>query len=176
MRYTHPMLRCWFGLLAALALSAQTPRELFQAHCAGCHGLAGDGSRGPALKVAALQRANDIDALAASAVADQPLRELAAYVLGLRISAGQAATGAPLTAAGQRLGRGGELFRTKGKCLDCHRVNGEGRASGPDLSDIGRQRDPQWLRRAVLEPESALYDSFAGYRWTIAIPDNYLLV
>ena len=192
MRYTHPMLRCWFGLLAALALSAQTPRELFQAHCAGCHGLAGDGSRGPALKVAALQRANDIEslaallrsgipgtemaALAASAVGDQPLRELAAYVLGLRTSTGQAATGAPLIAAAQQLGRGAELFRTKGKCLDCHRVNGEGRASGPDLSDIGRQRDLQWLRRAVLEPESAIYDSFAGYRWTIPIPDNYLLV
>jgi hypothetical protein len=28
----------------------------------------------------------------------------------------------------------------------------------------------------VAEPESALYDSFGGYRWTIFIPDNYLLV
>jgi putative heme-binding domain-containing protein len=174
---------CGFGLFAA-TLSAQTPRELFQARCAGCHGVAGEGSRGPALKVAVLQRANDIEslaallrsgipgtemsALAASEVADQPLRALAAYVLGLR-------TGTAQTAAG-KLGRGAELFRTKGKCMDCHRVNGEGRASGPDLTDIGRLRDPQWLRRAVMEPESAIYDSFAGYRWAILIPDNYLLV
>jgi putative heme-binding domain-containing protein len=175
---------CAPGILVAWALSAQTPRELFVTHCAGCHGLTGEGSRGPALRVAALGRANDLESLmillragipgtempglAASEVADQPLRALAAYVIGLRTNTGQAATG--------RLGRGAELFRTKGKCLDCHRVNGEGRASGPDLTDIGRQRDPQWLRRAMVDPESALYDSFAGYRWTILIPDNYLLV
>jgi cytochrome c oxidase cbb3-type subunit 3 len=189
MRYTHPMRWCGFGLLAAFALSAQTlptrgAGELFQARCAGCHGPAGEGSRGPALKVAALQRANDLEsvaallrsgipgtemsALAASEVPDQPLRALAAYVLGLRTNSGQTATG--------KLSRGAELFRTKGKCLDCHRVSGEGSASGPDLTDIGRQRDPQWLRRAVMEPESAIYDNFAGYRWTILIPDNYLLV
>jgi len=165
-------------------LSAQTPRELYVVRCAGCHGPAGEGSRGPALRVAALQRANDLDSLttllrsgipgtemaavAASEVADPALRALAAYVLGLRTNSGEA--------SGGRLNRGEELFRTKGKCLGCHRVNGEGSASGPDLSEIGRQRDPQWLRRAVTEPESAIYDSFGGYRWTILIPDNYLLV
>lgn len=172
------------GLLAGMVLSAQTPRELYQARCAGCHGPAGEGSRGPALRVAALQRANDLDSLttllrngipgtemaavAASEVPDPMLRTLAAYVLELRTNSSEA--------SGGRLSRGAELFRTKGKCLGCHRVNGEGSASGPDLSEIGRQRDPQWLRRAVTEPESALYDSFGGYRWTILIPDNYLLV
>jgi cytochrome c oxidase cbb3-type subunit III len=178
------MRRYALGLLASFAISAQTPRDLFQTHCAGCHGPAGEGSRGPALKVAALQLANDLDslvtllrrgipgtemlAIAPGAVADEPLRALATYVLGLRTSTGDAASG--------RLGRGAELFRTKGKCLDCHRVNGEGRASGPDLTDVGRQRDPQWLRRAVVEPEADIFESFGGYRWTILIPDNYLLV
>ena len=170
--------------MAAAALSAQTPREIFQAHCAGCHGPGGEGSRGPALKVAALQRANDLEslvvllrsgipgtempALAASVVADQPLRALAAYVLALRTKMGEAAAG--------QAGRGAELFRTKGNCMECHRVNGEGSASGPDLSDIGRQRNPQRLRQAVMDPASAIHDSFAGYRWTILIPDNYVLV
>src|SRR5258708_180616 len=118
---------CALGLLAAFAISAQTPRDLFQIHCAGCHGPAGEGSRGPALKVAALQRANDIDsliallrrgipgtempAIAPNVIADQPLRALAAYVLGLRAKTGDPASG--------RLGRGEELFRAKGKCLDC---------------------------------------------------------
>ena len=73
-------------------------------------------------------------------------------------------------------GRGAEIFRGKGKCLDCHRVDGEGQTSGPDLSDIGRHRETEWIRRAITEPESAMYDSFDGYRWTIQIPDNYLLV
>jgi putative heme-binding domain-containing protein len=176
----------WYalGVVAAVSLSAQTPREIFQDRCAGCHGPGGEGSRGPALRVAALQRANDIEslvvllrsgipgtempALAVSEVADPPLRALAAYVLAMRTKAGQAVVG--------KTGRGAELFRTKGNCMGCHRVNGEGSASGPDLTDIGRHRDPEWLRRAVMDPASAIYDSFAGYRWTILIPDNYLLV
>jgi putative heme-binding domain-containing protein len=169
--------------LACLAW-AQTPPQLFQAHCAGCHGPAGEGSRGPALRVVTLQRANDVDglisllrrgipgtempAVAASVVNDAQLRALAGYLLSMRTG-----TAAP---AGGRLGRGADLFRNKGKCLECHRVNGEGVASGPDLSEIGRQREPQWLRRALLEPEAEIFDSFGDYRWTISLPDNYLLV
>jgi putative heme-binding domain-containing protein len=107
-------------------------------------------------------------AIAPETIADEPLRALADYVLGLRTGTRDAASG--------RLARGAELFRSKGKCLTCHRVNGEGSASGPDLSDIGSVRESQWLRQAVTDPEAAIYDSFGGYRWTIFIPDNYLLV
>jgi putative heme-binding domain-containing protein len=110
----------------------------------------------------------EMPATAPQVIADEPLRSLAAYVLSLRTNAGDTAA--------TRAGRGADLFRAKGKCLDCHRVNGEGSTSGPDLSEIGRQREPQWLRRAIVEPEAAIFDSFAAYRWTILIPDNYLLV
>jgi len=109
-----------------------------------------------------------MSAIAREAIADEPLRALAGYVLGLRTGTSDAASG--------KLARGAELFRNQGKCFTCHRVNGEGRASGPDLSDIGRVRESQWLRQAVTDPEAAIYDSFGGYRWTIFIPDNYLLV
>src|SRR5947209_1699241 len=131
------MRQCALGLIACVSLSAQTPRDLFVAHCAGCHGSSGEGSRGPALKVVALQRPNDPDSLVAllrrgipgtemagiaqETVADEPLRGLAAYVLSLRTKVQDAAS--------DRLGRGVELFRTKGKCLTCHRVNGEGHTS-----------------------------------------------
>ena len=178
------MCRCLVVILACFSVSAQTPRGLYQAHCAGCHGPAGEGSRGPALRVAALQRANDLESLVAllrrgipgtempatapEVIADEPLRVLAGYVLGLRTTRGDTA---PTSA-----GRGAALFRDRGKCLDCHRVDGEGTPYGPDLSEIGRQRDPGWLLRALIEPEAAIFDSFAAYRWTITIPDNYLLV
>jgi putative heme-binding domain-containing protein len=107
-------------------------------------------------------------ATAPEVIADEPLRTLAGYVLSLRTNLAPAASSPG--------SRGAELFRGKGKCLDCHRVNGEGSASGPDLSDIGRHRDRQWIRRALLEPESAIYDSFTNYRWTILVPDNFLQV
>src|SRR5882724_10549258 len=100
MRYGNNLVRwCALGLLADFAILAQSPRDLYQAHCAGCHGPNGEGSRGPALKANALQRANDIDSLVAllrrgipgtempaiapSVIADQPLRALGTYVLGM---------------------------------------------------------------------------------------------
>ena len=55
-------------------------------------------------------------------------------------------------------------------------MNGEGHVLAPDLSDIGLRRDARWLQRAILEPEADIFDSFGGYRWVIALPDNYLLV
>jgi putative heme-binding domain-containing protein len=135
------------------------------------------------LRSAVSQRAGDVESLAAllrrgipgtempafapETIADQPLRGLAAHVLSFRSGS------APASARG---GRGLELFRDKGKCVACHRVNGEGSAAGPDLSDIGGRRSTQWLRQAIVEPEAAIWDSFSDYRWTIAIPDNYLLV
>ena len=110
----------------------------------------------------------EMPALPEEVVPDEPLRRLADYVLGL---------GARGKEANAEMAPGGAtLFRGKGKCLACHRVNGAGGTSGPDLSDIGRTRQPEWLRQAVVQPEKALYDSFGGYRWTINIPDNYLLV
>src|SRR5262249_48516842 len=67
-------------------------------------------------------------------------------------------------------------FRNKGKCLDCHRLNGEGKPLAPDVANIGQQRDTAWLRRAITDPAADIFDSFQGYRWTISMPDNYLLV
>jgi putative heme-binding domain-containing protein len=178
-------MRAWLlGLVACLSASAQAPRNLYRVHCAGCHGPSGEGSRGPALRIAGRQGANDVDALVAllrrgiagtempaiatQTIDDGALRALAGYVLSLRTASGNADS--------SRGGDGAALFRGKGKCLDCHRVNGEGSAAGPDLSAIGRDREPQWIRQAIVQPESAVFDSFANYRWTILIPDNYLLV
>jgi len=175
-----------FLLLPCVAiLPGQSPADLYRQRCAGCHGPAGEGSRGPALRVPALKQANDPESLVAllrrgvpgtemvavpaSVIDDQAIRALANYVLAFRTNEDHSGLFDPAA-------RGKELFRTKGKCLDCHRLNGEGRPLGPDLSSIGRDRDAKWLRRALIDPQADIYDSFEGYRWTIEIPDNYLLV
>ena len=178
------MVRFALAVMLAVPMFPQAARDLYMTHCSGCHGPYGEGSRGPALRRPALQRANDIDSLvvllrsgvpgtemagiSSRVLADEQLRLLAGFVLKMRMNVTDAAAGS--------VDRGAELFRGKGKCVQCHRVNGAGRASGPDLSDIGRRRDTAWLRRAVVQPEAAIFDSFSDYRWTIQIPDNYLLV
>jgi putative heme-binding domain-containing protein len=171
-----------FFVIGAPTLLGQTA-DLYLKHCASCHGPSGEGSRGPALRVPALRRANDVESLVAllrrgvpasemaaipaTVINDLQIGALAAYVLAMRTGSTPASSGAA---------RGAELFRTKGKCLDCHRLNGEGRPLAPDLSAIGRDRDTTWLRRALTDPRADIYDSFGGYRWTIQLPDNYLLV
>ena len=57
----------------------------------------------------------------------------------------------------RQISTGENLFRTR--CASCHTI-GQGdvvelaeRRIGPDLYHVGRQRDPQWLRRWLIEPD-----------------------
>src|SRR5437016_4442529 len=99
MRYTPAMARIVLLLLlpCVATLPAQSAAELYKQHCAGCHGPAGEGSRGPALRVPALKQANDPEslvallrrgvpgtemaAISASVIGDRPILALAGYVL-----------------------------------------------------------------------------------------------
>lgn len=52
--------------------------------------------------------------------------------------------------------RGKALFEGEGECADCHRVNGVGPRTAPDLSFIGAIRTPASLQRNLLDPATAL--------------------
>lgn len=51
---------------------------------------------------------------------------------------------------------GQALFQGKGECANCHRVNGVGPRTAPDLSSIGAVRTPASLQRNLLDPATAL--------------------
>ena len=52
--------------------------------------------------------------------------------------------------------RGLSLFQGKGECASCHRVNGVGSRTAPDLSEIGAIRSPASLQRNMLDPAAAI--------------------
>jgi len=52
--------------------------------------------------------------------------------------------------------RGKLLFEGKGGCLGCHRVNGVGSRTAPDLSEIGLMRTAQALMQKLREPQSLI--------------------
>jgi len=52
--------------------------------------------------------------------------------------------------------RGKAIFEGKGECLNCHRVNGRGGRSGPDLSDIGELRRPADIEQSLLDPAAVI--------------------
>jgi cytochrome c oxidase cbb3-type subunit III len=52
--------------------------------------------------------------------------------------------------------RGKIIFEGKGSCLQCHQVNGVGRRTGPDLSDIGLARSAHALIQTLHDPNSLI--------------------
>ncbi len=52
--------------------------------------------------------------------------------------------------------RGEAVFAGEGGCALCHRVNGQGHRTAPDLSDIGAIRSPAALQRTLLDPFGSL--------------------
>lgn len=52
--------------------------------------------------------------------------------------------------------RGRAVFQGSGECASCHRVNGVGPRTAPDLSDIGAVRTPATLQMTLLDPYTAL--------------------
>jgi cytochrome c oxidase cbb3-type subunit III len=54
-------------------------------------------------------------------------------------------------------GRGKVIFASKGGCVRCHRVDGNGSRTGPDLSDIGNlRRFAAEIERSIVEPEAEI--------------------
>ena len=132
-------------------------RKVFEAQCAECHGPMGEGSRGPTLAQSNLPRASDdaslqriiqngIPGTEMPAPRLQPgeLPVLAAYVRSLGRM--------PIETVPGDAQKGAELFKTKGACMSCHTLNGQGLAIGPDMTDVGRRRGVAFLRRSLVEP------------------------
>ena len=130
----------------ATAADLSNGQQLFMGQCARCHGSKGEGGRGAVLAQPRLRHAPDDESLfrvirdgikgtempAGYAVDTRETWQLAAYVRSLGRMA-------PETVAGDAK-RGAELYRTKGRCSQCHTIAGQGGSLGPELTEIGSRR------------------------------------
>jgi putative heme-binding domain-containing protein len=168
-------------LSPSLLIAADDGESLYGVHCASCHGPKGEGGRGTTLAKAKLVRVNDDESLialitqgipgtemAAARLTAPEIKQVAAWVRKL----GQTSVSAPSRNASP----GEQLYFGKGNCVQCHAIRANGGVLGPDLTDIGARRNREYLRRALLEPQAEVPDSFLQYRWYTIIPDNFLLV
>ena len=137
-------------------------KRLYTAQCALCHGIDGSGGYGPSLLRPTFVRAADdaglfslvrsgIPGLMPGFDANGPKRnwQLAAFALSLTRSGGGVTKG---DAAHGRM-----VYEARG-CANCHVLGGQGRALGPDLSSIGQQRGPAYLRQSLVEPAARVPD------------------
>ena len=136
--------------------------RLYANQCALCHGANGDGVNGIDLRRGVFRRSvsdEDVAGVISNGIASvgmpsfkfQPT-ELTAVLAFIRAGFDPSGTAV-------RIGRpdkGKALFAGKGGCATCHRVNGVGPRTAPDLSDIGAVRTPSALQRSLMNPTSAM--------------------
>jgi cytochrome c oxidase cbb3-type subunit III len=149
---------------------------LFRKYCAACHGLSGNGGRGPDL-VSGRWSHGGADADLARVIAngvpgsDMPafggrlnesdIGKLISFIRSLSSGGGHfRITGDPE--------RGSAIYWSKAACNGCHMVNGQGGALGPDLSAIGSQRSPASLKESIVSPSANIVTGYQGVRITWA--------
>jgi putative heme-binding domain-containing protein len=148
--------------------AAEDGRVAFRGSCSLCHGIKGEGGRGPDLTVSADATGTsdaDLYNVIANGVAGTEMAGFAArfesddiwrlvsYVRSIAGSTSGRITG--------NTGNGERLFWNKGQCGQCHMVNGRGKRMGPELTQVGRQRSAAYLRESVVNPGADVTPGFA---------------
>lgn len=169
-------MRVFLWAVIPLALCAQTSRSeleqgkaLFRSNCAFCHGMAGQGGRGPNLTSGQSTHGRtpqDITRIVTKGVPGssmpsfagmepKELGRLVAFVLSL--SQGVATQEKPAGNAE----RGRQVYVRQG-CSGCHRIGMEGSVFGPELTRVGAGRSLAHLREAVVNPSADVPPEWEG--------------
>ncbi|MEO7651929.1 MAG: c-type cytochrome [Bryobacteraceae bacterium] len=155
----------------------QTPADIeaggriYHSHCAECHGIRGEGGRGPDLTRGDFRHGASDGALLRTIskgiagtempgvyFSDDQVWQVVAFVKSL------SGRQRPVKLPGS-VSEGEKLYRKNG-CGRCHLVRGEGGRLGPDLSDVGAQRTAAFLKTALTRPQQQVLPSYWQVRVT----------
>jgi putative heme-binding domain-containing protein len=109
------------------------------------------------------------------ASADESIRAAASKHLALPAGAGGESL-PPVAELARRSGdegRGKQLFAGAGSCAKCHKVRGDGKEVGPDLSEIGSKLSKEALYVSILDPNAGV--SFNYETWVARTLDGTTL-
>ena len=136
--------------------------QVYRDNCALCHGLEGSWIEGVDLSRAQFKTVvtdHEIRGVILEGAAEGQMprfelndEELDGVIAYIRIGFDPEGAAVKIGDAAQ----GADLFRHKGECSGCHRVNGQGPRTAPDLSNIGMHRTPAALKRSLVDPKNAL--------------------
>jgi putative heme-binding domain-containing protein len=136
--------------------------RLYATQCSLCHGPNGDLIAGIDLRHGVFRRSSTDDDIRGVITTGIPSVGMPAF----RLQPAEISTVIAFIRAGFDLSttlvkignaeRGRAVFEGKGGCGSCHRVNGVGPRTAPDLSDIGAIRSPAAIQRSLVDPSSAM--------------------
>jgi putative heme-binding domain-containing protein len=136
--------------------------RIYTAQCTTCHGVRGDVIRGIDFRAGVFKRVTsdvDLSTIITTGIPGTAMppfnfdaAELAGIVAYIRNMSDYDSRGVTLGDPA----RGQALFEGAGNCGSCHRVNGKGPRSAPDLSDIGALRTVDLLQRTLVDPGGAM--------------------
>ncbi len=82
----------------------------------------------------------------------------------------------PVAALIERSGdaaQGQEVFMKAGTCIKCHKVKGEGKEVGPDLSEIGSKLSKEALYVSILDPSAGISHNYETH--TLLLEDGTVI-
>ena len=185
------------GLLVAAILNTGTPaaqqhsytpqqveegRKLYEANCGRCHGDTGTGIANADL-FKQIRRETTDEGIAkliqggipGTAMPPTPVTTEQALNIVAFLRAGGVAAGRSEASIAGNPANGRAIFTGKGGCVGCHRAEGAGGTSGPDLSAIGAARgrgafaqgpNPEALTRSILDANAEIAVNFRVYQVT----------
>lgn len=139
-------------------------KGVFRIYCAPCHGIRGQGGRGPDLTLGVYSSGEHDADLFRTITSGITGTEMESYggtlsedniwrIVTYIRSIGNTAGAAPVK--GDRA-HGRELFWGKGQCSGCHIAEAKGGSSGPSLSSVGRRRSAAYLRDSIVDPSAEI--------------------
>jgi putative heme-binding domain-containing protein len=136
--------------------------RIYATQCSTCHLPTGDGIAGVNLrsgKFRNVSRDQDLARIITTGIpqtAMPPFKFDAAEVSGIIAYLRNMNTFDPASVKLGDARRGQAVFESKGRCSTCHRVNGKGPRSAPDLSEVGALRSAGSLQRSLVDPSSQM--------------------
>jgi putative heme-binding domain-containing protein len=137
--------------------------RIYAAQCATCHLPSGDGIAGVNLRSGKFKnpvsRDQDLARIITTGIpqtAMPPFKFDAAEISGIIAYLRNMNAFDPASVKPGDTRRGQTVFEGKGRCATCHRVNGKGPRSAPDLSDVGALRSAGSLQRSLVDPTSQM--------------------
>ena len=163
------------------ARAAEEGRIAFRGSCSLCHGIRGEGGRGPDLTLGTYSAGETDGDLFRVISNGSPGTEMPAFganfesediwrlVTYVRTLAGRGKVAATGDAEAGR-----QLYINKGKCAQCHTIGGKGGRLGPDLTLVGRKRSLTYLKDSILDPNADITIGFATI--TVVTKDRKTIV